>query len=277
MSWGWQGLALLIFIGLSVGSFLNVVIYRLPVMLNRQWEGQAREILNEPQQSTEPFNLMVPRSRCPSCGATIGALENVPVLSWIALRGRCRHCKAGISARYPLVEVLTAAASVAVVAGFGYTWLGLACLVFTWALVALTFIDYDTQLLPDQITLPLVWLGLLTNLLGGVVPLADAVVGAVAGYLFLWATYWAFKLITGKEGMGYGDFKLFAAIGAWLGWQMLPATVLIACSAALLYALATTVASKRESSQPIPFGPFLAIGGWVSLGARDTLLPLFLP
>ncbi|MBH79313.1 MAG: prepilin peptidase [Gammaproteobacteria bacterium] len=277
MSWGWQGLALLIFIGLSVGSFLNVVIYRLPVMLNRQWEGQAREILNEPQQSTEPFNLMVPRSRCPSCGATIGALENVPVLSWIALRGRCRHCKAGISARYPLVEVLTAAASVAVVAGFGYTWLGLACLVFTWALVALTFIDYDTQLLPDQITLPLVWLGLLTNLLGGVVPLADAVVGAVAGYLFLWATYWAFKLITGKEGMGYGDFKLFAAIGAWLGWQMLPATVLIACSAALLYALATTVASKRESSQPIPFGPFLAIGGWGSLGARDTLLPLFLP
>ena len=277
MSWGWQGLALLIFIGLSVGSFLNVVIYRLPVMLNRQWEGQAREILNEPQQSTEPFNLMVPRSRCPSCGATIGALENVPVLSWIALRGRCRHCKAGISARYPLVEVLTAAASVAVVAGFGYTWLGLACLVFTWALVALTFIDYDTQLLPDQITLPLVWLGLLTNLLGGVVPLADAVVGAVAGYLFLWATYWAFKLITGKEGMGYGDFKLFAAIGAWLGWQMLPATVLIACSAALLYALATTVAGKRESSQPIPFGPFLAIGGWVSLGARDTLLPLFLP
>ena len=277
MSWGWQGLALLIFIGLSVGSFLNVVIYRLPVMLNRQWEGQAREILNEPQQSTEPFNLMVPRSRCPSCGATIGALENVPVLSWIALRGRCRHCKAGISARYPLVEVLTAAASVAVVAGFGYTWLGLACLVFTWALVALTFIDYDTQLLPDQITLPLVWLGLLTNLLGGVVPLTDAVVGAVAGYLFLWATYWAFKLITGKEGMGYGDFKLFAAIGAWLGWQMLPATVLIACSAALLYALATTVAGKRESSQPIPFGPFLAIGGWVSLGARDTLLPLFLP
>tara|TARA_A100001037_G_scaffold302750_3_gene335054 strand:+ start:1052 stop:1885 length:834 start_codon:yes stop_codon:yes gene_type:complete len=277
MSWGWQGLALLIFIGLSVGSFLNVVIYRLPVMLNRQWEGQAREILNEPEQSTEPFNLMVPRSRCPSCGATIGALENVPVLSWIALRGRCRHCKAGISARYPLVEVLTAAASVAVVAGFGYTWLGLACLVFTWALVALTFIDYDTQLLPDQITLPLVWLGLLTNLLGGVVPLADAVVGAVAGYLFLWATYWAFKLITGKEGMGYGDFKLFAAIGAWLGWQMLPATVLIACSAALLYALATTVAGKRESSQPIPFGPFLAIGGWVSLGARDTLLPLFLP
>ena len=277
MSWGWQGLALLIFIGLSVGSFLNVVIYRLPVMLNRQWEGQAREILNEPEQSTEPFNLMVPRSRCPSCGATIGALENVPVLSWIALRGRCRHCKAGISARYPLVEVLTAAASVAVVAGFGYTWLGLACLVFTWALVALTFIDYDTQLLPDQITVPLVWLGLLTNLLGGVVPLADAVVGAVAGYLFLWATYWAFKLITGKEGMGYGDFKLFAAIGAWLGWQMLPATVLIACSAALLYALATTVAGKRESSQPIPFGPFLAIGGWVSLGARDTLLPLFLP
>ena len=277
MSWGWQGLALLIFISLSVGSFLNVVIYRLPVMLNRQWEGQAREILNEPEQSTEPFNLMVPRSRCPSCGATIGALENVPVLSWIALRARCRHCKAGISARYPLVEVLTAAASVAVVAGFGYTWLGLACLVFTWALVALTFIDYDTQLLPDQITLPLVWLGLLTNLLGGVVPLADAVVGAVAGYLFLWATYWAFKLITGKEGMGYGDFKLFAAIGAWRGWQMLPATVLIACSAALLYALATTVAGKRESSQPIPFGPFLAIGGWVSLGARDTLLPLFLP
>ena len=275
--WGWQGVALLTFLGLSVGSFLNVVIYRFPVMLERQWQAQAREVLEQPAQASERFNLVVPRSRCPSCNTQITALQNVPVLSWLLLRGRCGSCKAKISMRYPVVEVLTAALTLAVVATLGFTWLAGAALVFTWTMIALTFIDYDTQLLPDQITLPLLWVGLIVNLQGGFVGLSAAVVGALLGYLFLWSTYWAFKLVTGKEGMGYGDFKLFAAIGAWVGWQMLPATILIASAVGLLYALTLGVLGKRETSQPIPFGPFLAVAGWVSLVARDTLLPLFLP
>ena len=275
--WGWQGVALLTFLGLSVGSFLNVVIYRFPVMLERQWQAQAREVLEQPAQASERFNLVVPRSRCPSCNTQITALQNVPVLSWLLLRGRCGSCKAKISMRYPVVEVLTAILTLAVVATLGFTWLAGAALVFTWTMIALTFIDYDTQLLPDQITLPLLWVGLIVNLQGGFVGLSAAVVGALLGYLFLWSTYWAFKLVTGKEGMGYGDFKLFAAIGAWVGWQMLPATILIASAVGLLYALTLGVLGKRETSQPIPFGPFLAVAGWVSLVARDTLLPLFLP
>ena len=274
--WGWPGVMLLVFLSLAVGSFLNVVIYRLPVMLERQWQDQAREVLEQPAQTSERFNLVVPRSRCPSCSRQITSAQNIPVLSWLLLRGRCGHCQAKISPRYPLVELLTAVVSLIVVAVFGYTWLGAAALVFTWSMLALTFIDYDTHLLPDQITLPLLWLGLVTNLMGGMVDLGAAVVGAMLGYLFLWCTYWAFKLITGKEGMGYGDFKLFGAIGAWVGWQLLPAAILIASAAGLLYALATSLLGQRQTSQPIPFGPFLAIAGWVSLIARDTLLSLFL-
>jgi len=307
LAYGWLGLALVVWVGLCVGSFLNVVIYRLPVMLNRQWHAEASAFLESeaaetagtaeadgseplarvgeddgqasavPVESEAPFNLMVPRSRCPQCGHQIRAWENIPVVSWLALRGRCSQCAHPIPVRYPLVELLTGIASVVVVAAFGFTWLGLAALVFTWVLVALTFIDYDTQLLPDQLTLPLVWMGLLVNVGGGFIDPTTAIVGAVAGYLFLWSIYWGFKLVTGKEGMGYGDFKLLAAIGAWLGWQVLPATLLIAAGVGLVYALATSLAGRRQAGQPIPFGPFLAIAGWIALIERDRVLALFIP
>ncbi|HEX7036056.1 MAG TPA: A24 family peptidase [Pseudomonadales bacterium] len=277
LSYGWLGLLLAVWIGLCAGSFLNVVIYRLPVMLERQWQAEAREILNLPAPAdSAPFNLMVPRSRCPQCEAPIRAWQNIPVLSWLVLRGRCAACSARIPVRYPLVEALTALCSIVVLALFGYGWLGLAALAYTWVLIAVTFIDFDTQLLPNELTLPLVWLGLLTNAIGGFVDLHSAVFGAVAGYLFLWSTYWGFKLLTGKEGMGYGDFKLLAAIGAWLGWQVLPATVLIAAGVGLIYALGASVAGKRGRGQPIPFGPFLAIAGWVCLIQRDTVIDSFL-
>jgi leader peptidase (prepilin peptidase) / N-methyltransferase len=278
LAYGWLGLILAVWVALCVGSFLNVVIYRLPVMLERQWHADARHILHgdEALAQEEPFNLMVPRSRCPACQTAIPAWHNIPVVSWIVLRGRCAACGTAISLRYPAVEAITALCSLAVLALFGFTWLGLAALIFTWIMLALTFIDYDTQLLPDQLTLPLLWLGLITNLFGGFTDANTAIVGAVAGYLFLWSTYWGFKLLTGKEGMGYGDFKLLAAIGAWLGWQVLPATVLIAAGVGLVYALATSLLGKREAAQPIPFGPFLAIAGWVCLVQRDTVLRLFL-
>ncbi len=281
--YGWLGLVLAVWVGLCVGSFLNVVIYRLPVMLERQWQAEARMVLSGASpddaavaEEQPPFNLMVPRSRCPSCDAQILAWQNVPVISWVLLGGKCAKCGTPIPKRYPLVEALTAFMSIAVLALFGFTWLGFAALMFTWILVALTFIDYDTQLLPDQLTLPLLWLGLITNVYGGFTDLTAAVVGAVAGYLFLWTTYWGFKLLTGKEGMGYGDFKLLAAIGAWLGWQVLPAAVLIAAGVGLLYAVATGVTGRREAAQPIPFGPFLAVAGWVCMVQRDTVLGLFL-
>ncbi len=276
LTYGWVGLVFAAWVGLCVGSFLNVVIYRLPVMLERQWEAEARSILHghEPASDQAPFNLMVPRSRCPQCQAPILAWQNVPVVSWLLLRGKCASCGAPIPVRYPLVEALTAVLSIAVLALFGFTWLGLAALVYTWILVALTFIDYDTQLLPDQLTLPLLWLGLVTNVMGGFTSPSAAIGGAVAGYLLLWSTYWGFKLLTGREGMGYGDFKLLAAVGAWLGWQVLPAAVLIAAGVGLVYALATAVTGRREAAQPIPFGPFLAIAGWVCLAQRDTVLRL---
>ncbi len=306
-AYGWQGVVLLAWVGLSVGSFLNVVIYRLPVMLTREWREQARQILadagepvSNPTQTDEPFNLMVPRSRCPHCGHQIRAWENIPVISWLFLRARCANCSAPIAWRYPAIELLTGVATVATVALFGFTWMGLAACFFTWMLITLTFIDYDTKLLPDQITYPLLWLGLLVNgLLVGIVPLTDALIGAVAGYLALWLTYWGFKLATGKEGMGYGDFKLLAALGAWLGWQALASIILIAAALGLVYALALklmtsstetteTVTSGEVSVQAreadsdipagaIPFGPFLATAGWVTLMFRDTVLAVFLP
>ena len=275
---GWPALLLLVWIALSVGSFLNVAIYRLPVMMKRDWRAQAAEVL-EMSTSTgpthhadeSPFNLAVPRSRCPNCGTAISAWHNIPVLSWLWLRGRCAHCSVPISARYPFVEVLTAIASLTVIANLGYTWIGFAALVFTWAIITLTFIDFDTQLLPDQITLPLLWLGLIVNLSsGGFVDLPSAVVGAVAGYLVLWSIYWAFKLITGKEGMGYGDFKLLAALGAWFGWQALPVLVLI--SSVVGIALGGTLMLIRRNRDPIPFGPYLAIAGWVTLLAHDRVI-----
>jgi leader peptidase (prepilin peptidase) / N-methyltransferase len=272
LSHGWLWLVLLTWIALSVGSFLNVVIYRLPVMMKREWRAQAAEVLelSAPPETGPRFDLMVPRSRCPNCETTIPARHNVPVLSWLLLRGRCANCAAPISVRYPLVELLTAAASIVVVATFGYTWLALAALGFTWAIVALTFIDFDTKLLPDQITLPLLWAGLIVNLFGGFTDLASAVIGAVAGYLLLWSIYWAFKLITGKEGMGYGDFKLLGAMGAWFGWQTLPTVVLISSFVGIL--LGGTFLLIRRSRESIPFGPFLAIAGWVTLLDHDRVI-----
>ncbi|XOV84328.1 MAG: prepilin peptidase [bacterium] len=280
-TYGWAGAALLVWVALSVGSFLNVVIYRLPVMLNREWQEQARDILELEAPATadsEPFNLMVPRSRCPNCQHQITAMENIPVLSWVFLGRKCSSCKHPIPWRYPGIELLTAAMTITVIALFGFTWLGLFACVFTWMLICLTFIDYDTQLLPDQITYPLLWLGLIVNtFFNGIVSPQDALIGAITGYLSLWLIYWGFKLATGKEGMGYGDFKLFAALGAWLGWQALPSVILISASVGLLYALLQIVRARQTAAQSIPFGPFLATAGWVTLIFRDTVLAVFLP
>ncbi len=274
LSYGWVIAVAFVWLSLSVGSFLNVVIYRVPVMLTRSWQDQAREALElEAPPVSPPFNLITPRSRCGNCGTQISAWQNVPVISWLLLRGKCGSCSAPISARYPLVEVLTAVLSLVVVATFGYTWTGLAALIFTWAMIALAFIDLDTKLLPDNLTLPLLWLGLALNLGHMFTDLSSAVIGAIAGYLVLWMVYWAFKLITGKEGMGYGDFKLLAAFGAWFGWQVLPMLVLVSSVAGVVLGGAWLI--SRRSREPIPFGPFLAVAGWVMLIWRDTVSSLF--
>lgn len=265
---------LVVWLGLAVGSFLNVVIYRLPVMLERRWRVDARELLTLPTDgATEArFDLIAPRSRCPSCETPITAWQNVPIASWLWLRGRCGACGVKISARYPLVEAFTALCTIGIVAVFGYTWATVAALGFTWALIAAAFIDYDTTLLPDGITLPLLWSGLLVNVGSMFTDLSSAVIGATAGYLVLWSVYWAFKLLTGKEGMGYGDFKLLAALGAWLGWQTLPALILVSSLAGVVIG-GGILLIKRER-KPIPFGPFLALAGFVTLLGRDTFAAL---
>jgi len=278
-AYGWQGIVLLSWVALSVGSFLNVVIYRTPVMLERDWKSQAQDILELEAQAEpeEKFNLAVPRSRCPQCDHQITALENIPVLSWLWLRAKCSSCATPISARYPGIELLTGILTLASVATFGFNGLGYSVCIATWMLIALTFIDYDTKFLPDEIVYPLLWLGLATQMLtSGIVSLEDAVIGAIAGYLFLWTTYWAFKLITGKEGMGHGDFKLFAALGAWVGWQALPSIILMAAVLGLLYAASQIFTKRQTAADTIPFGPFLASAGWVTLIFRDTVLAIFL-
>ena len=267
----WTGIAAVV--GLLVGSFLNVVILRLPVMLERQWKAEFMEISGT--QSTvvaETFNLVTPRSRCPSCGMSIKAQHNVPVLSWLLLRGRCANCRARISVRYPVIEGACSLLSGIVAWRFGFGLPAVAGLVLTWFLLALTFIDLDHQLLPDNLTLPLVWLGLLLSLAHGpdsVAPLpvtpTDAIIGAAAGYLFLWLVFQLFRLITGKEGMGYGDFKLFAALGAWLGWQMLPLILLLSAGVGALIGIALILVRRRGRDIPIPFGPYLAGAGWIAL------------
>lgn len=262
------------FAGLCVGSFLNVVIHRLPLMLERRWQEEAAELRGETLPEAPRLNLMVPRSRCPHCGHQITALENIPVLSWLALRGRCSGCRARISPRYPLVELATALLSLLVFTAFGATGAMLAGLGLTWALVALTLIDFDTQLLPDDITLPLLWAGLLVNLNGTFVPLHSAVIGAAAGYLSLWSIYWLFKLSTGREGMGYGDFKLLAALGAWLGWMMLPVILLLSSVVGSVAGLAY-LAIRRESA-PFAFGPYIAVAGFIALLWGQPLLRWYL-
>lgn len=257
VSWG--------IIGLLVGSFLNVVIHRIPVMLQRETDNFIAMERDEPPPHEGHYNLVFPRSACTSCGHTLSAAENLPVLSWLWQRGRCRHCRAPISPRYPLVESMTALLSAFVIWRLGSDAAGLAALLLTWTLLALSFIDLDTQILPDDLTLPLLWAGLLFNLSGLFVPLADAVIGAVAGYLLLWLVYWGFRFATGKEGMGYGDFKLLAALGAWLGWMMLPVIILLASATGAVTGLLLILFRGHQRDKPIPFGPFLACAGLVAL------------
>lgn len=265
-------------VSLCVGSFLNVVIYRLPVMMERQWRQEATALLAgndaETPEAAERFNLLVPRSRCPHCGHQISALENIPVISWLALRGRCKSCHNPISPRYPLVELATALLSLLVFLVLGPTVQALVAIPVTWALVALTMIDFDRQLLPDAITLPLLWAGLLVNLNGTFVPLPSAVIGAMSGYLLLWSVYWLFKLATGKEGMGYGDFKLLAAFGAWLGWTMIPLIVLLSSVVGAIIGLCYL--AIRKESAPFAFGPYIAIAGFIALLWGKPLMQWYL-
>ncbi|WLI91717.1 A24 family peptidase [Massilia sp. R2A-15] len=251
--------------GLLIGSFLNVVIYRLPKMMQRDSDNYVAHESGKELPHQDNFNLMVPRSACPHCGHQITALENIPVVSYIALGGKCSACKAPISIRYPAIELVTGLLSALLIWKFGSGWAGLATLGFGWALLAMTAIDYDTQLLPDDLTFPLLWAGLLININGTFVPLQDAVIGAAAGYLVLWAVYWLFKLATGKEGMGYGDFKLLAALGAWLGWAMLPAIILLSSVVGALVGICLILFAKHGREKPIPFGPYLAAAGMIAL------------
>jgi leader peptidase (prepilin peptidase)/N-methyltransferase len=265
-------------VGLIVGSFLNVVIHRLPVMLDRQWRHDCAAM--HPAAGTgavaaaeaAPFNLLVPRSACPACHAPITALQNVPVLSWLALRGRCAGCGVAISVRYPLVELLCGLLTALATWHFGFDTQAACAVLITWYLIALTFIDFDHQLLPDSLTLPLLWLGLLASLTGWAAPGSNlpvgpeaAIIGAAAGYLSLWSVYHAFRLLTGKEGMGYGDFKLLAALGAWLGWRMLLPIVLLAALVGALVGILLIISRRHQRGTPIPFGPFLAAAGWIAM------------
>jgi leader peptidase (prepilin peptidase) / N-methyltransferase len=252
-------------LGLMIGSFLNVVIHRMPKMMQRESDNYVAHESGKPLPHTDRYNLMVPRSACPHCGHQIRAIENIPVISYLVLRGKCIQCKAPISVRYPIVELLTGVLSAALVWQFGSGMAGLATLLFAWLLIAMTFIDADTQLLPDDLTLPLLWLGLLFNLNGAFVPLSDAVIGAAAGYLSLWSIYWIFKLATGKEGMGYGDFKLLAALGAWLGWKMLPVIILLSSVVGAAVGVSLILFAKHGRNNPIPFGPYLAAAGMIAL------------
>jgi leader peptidase (prepilin peptidase)/N-methyltransferase len=262
--------------GLMIGSFLNVVIHRVPKMMQRESDNYVAHESGKPLPHTERYNLMVPRSACPHCGHQITALENIPVISYLFLRGKCSKCKAPISARYPIVELLTAIASALLIWRFGSGLAGLAALLFAWMLIAMTLIDADTQLLPDDLTLPLLWCGLLVNLNGTFVPLDEAVIGAVAGYLSLWSVYWLFKLATGKEGMGYGDFKLLAALGAWLGWKMLPVIILLSSVVGAVVGIALIVFARHGRDKPIPFGPYLAAAGMLTLLYGKALAQTYL-
>ncbi|HAV36271.1 MAG TPA: prepilin peptidase, partial [Massilia sp.] len=251
--------------GLLIGSFLNVVIHRIPKMMQRESDNYVAHESGKELPHTDRYNLMVPRSSCPHCGHQITAMENIPVVSWLVLGGKCRSCKAPISPRYPIVELVTGLISGLLVWTFGSGLAGLGTLLFAYLLIAMTFIDYDTKLLPDDLTYPLLWAGLLININGTFVPLQDAVIGAAAGYLVLWAVYWLFKLVTGKEGMGYGDFKLLAALGAWLGWAMLPTIILLSSVVGALVGIGLIVFAKRGRDNPIPFGPYLAAAGLIAL------------
>ncbi|MGH8801163.1 MAG: prepilin peptidase [Casimicrobiaceae bacterium] len=271
--------AIALVVGLCVGSFLNVVIHRLPKMLERDWRAQCAEMRGEPAPAEDPplYNLALPRSRCPGCGHPITALENLPLVSWLALRGRCSQCGQAISTRYPLVELLGGVLAALAIWHFGATWQGLCACLLLWTLVALTFIDFDTQYLPDNLTLPLLWAGLVASLFHVFVPPVDAVIGAIAGYLALWIVYWIFRIVRNKEGMGHGDFKLLAALGAWLGWQMLPLIVLLSSVVGATIGILLIAFRGRDHRVPLAFGPYLAIAGAVALFFGRTLVRTYFP
>jgi leader peptidase (prepilin peptidase)/N-methyltransferase len=252
-------------LGLLVGSFLNVVIYRLPIMLEREWQAQYDELNGIENHELTSFTLSHPRSACPHCQHAITAMDNIPIVSYLFLGGKCRGCQARISIRYPIIEALTGFLSGIVAYHFGFDWSCAGALLLTWALIALTFIDVDHQLLPDSITLPLLWLGISFNLLGRYTSLEASVIGAIAGYLSLWSVYQVFKLVTGKEGMGFGDFKLLAALGAWLGWSMLPSIILLSSLVGAIIGISLMLFRRHQSDIPIPFGPYLAAAGWIAL------------
>tara|TARA_R110000824_G_scaffold7892_3_gene35719 strand:- start:65689 stop:66567 length:879 start_codon:yes stop_codon:yes gene_type:complete len=276
-------LALLCFallLGLIIGSFLNVVIYRLPLMMQHEWTQQCHEFLEletdgKDTETSSIFNLAQPASHCPFCKHDISALENIPVLSYILQGGKCRHCKSPISARYPLIEIISGLSSALIAYQFGFNWLTLAVLILCWSLIVLTMIDFDHQLLPDDITLPILWLGLLINYFELLTTLESAVLGAIGGYLILWGVYWLFKLLTGKEGMGHGDFKLLAALGAWLGWQSLPQIILLSSLIGAIVGISLILLKGKDKNVPIPFGPYLAGAGFVSLLWSDELTRLY--
>jgi leader peptidase (prepilin peptidase)/N-methyltransferase len=263
--------------GLAIGSFLNVVIYRLPKMMQAEWHAECAELNGREPEPQPRFNLLVPGSHCPSCKTPLRIRDNLPLLSFLASRGRCAHCGAAISARYPVVEALTAVLAAWVAWQFGFGLAGLAALALTCVLIALTFIDADTTLLPDSLTLPLLWAGLLVNLNGTFAPLRDAVIGAAAGYLILWSIYWLFKLATGKEGMGYGDFKLLAALGAWFGWKMLLPILLLSSVVGATVGIVLMILARRGREVPIPFGPYLAAAGFLVLIFGQDIGQRFLP
>jgi len=268
-------------VGLMVGSFLNVVIYRLPVMMEREWTHECKLLLDIDQDQTDnqkadTFNLAVPNSHCPNCNAPVKAGQNIPVISYFLLKGRCANCQTTISVRYPIIETITGLLSAYAVWHFGFTTQALLALLFTWCLITLTMIDADHKLLPDQITLPLLWLGILAGLFNQFVSIEDAVWGAIAGYLSLWSVYWAFKLLTGKEGMGYGDFKLLAALGTWMGWQTLPVIIILSSLVGAIIGIIILKVSKQGKDTALPFGPYLAIAGWVAFFWGDQLIASYL-
>ncbi|WP_342244844.1 prepilin peptidase [Pseudomonas sp. OTU5201] len=264
-------------LGLLLGSFLNVVIHRLPQMMLRDWQEQAREVLSLPAEPKGPvFNLILPNSRCPQCSHEIRAWENIPLVSYLALGGKCSSCKAPISKRYPLVELACGLLSAYVAWHFGFNWQAGSFLVLTWGLLAMSLIDVDHQLLPDVLVLPLLWLGLILNSQGLFTSLEDALWGAVAGYLSLWSVYWLFKLVTGKEGMGHGDFKLLAMLGAWGGWQVLPLTILLSSLVGAVLGLIMLRLRNQDTATPIPFGPYLALAGWIALLWGDQITATYL-
>jgi leader peptidase (prepilin peptidase)/N-methyltransferase len=280
-----------LFIGISfvvallIGSFLNVVIYRLPIMMEREWRAQCEEIAETPAQElpTGRFDLIAPRSRCTSCGAHITALQNIPVISYLVLGGKCGSCQAPISRRYPIIELLTALMTAIVAWRFGFGWEAAAAVLMTWALIAISVIDIDHQIIPDSISLPLIWAGLFLSLFHGsvgseilFVDPGTAIVGGLAGYLSLWSIYHLFRLLTGKEGMGYGDFKLLAALGAWLGWQMLPLIILLSAAVGAVVGISLIVFRRHDRSVPIPFGPYLAAAGWIAMLYGPQIIEAYL-